>query len=149
MREREEKKTKYFAPLDDSYETLHRKEKEFEDTMDHLQNDLTSLENERGELKNKLKETTMKVLLEGIASKQNVSMSGQGGAGPMSFGPSVPAPVKDSPMLMRQLQDTQLALTSVREESYRSVSIFFFFYNFCILSVCVMTSGVLHFRKIS
>merc|ERR1739844_330810 len=74
--------------LDDSHETLKRKEKEFEDTVDHLQKDLDSLENERGELKNKLKETTMKVLLEGITSKQNVSMSGQGGAGPMSFGPS-------------------------------------------------------------
>merc|ERR1712223_2140158 len=84
---------------------------------DHLQKDLDSLENERGELKNKLKETTMKVLSEGIASKQNVSMGGQGG--PISFGPSVPAPVKDSPLLMRQLQDTQLALSSVREESYR------------------------------
>lgn len=118
-REAELMREKLQRKLDDSYETLHRKEKEFEDTMDHLQNDLTSLENERGELKNKLKETTMKVLLEGIASKQNVSMSGQGGAGPISFGPSVPAPVKDSPMLMRQLQDTQLALTSVREESYR------------------------------
>ena len=89
--------------------------------MDHLQKDLDSLENERGELKNKLKETTMKVLLEGIASKQNVSMS-QGG-GPISFGPSVPAPVKDSPLLMRQLQDTQLALSSVREESYRYIHI--------------------------
>ena len=105
--------------LDDAHETLKRKEKEFEDTMDHLQKDLDSLENERGELKNKLKETTMKVLLEGIASKQNVSMS-QGG-GPISFGPSVPAPVKDSPLLMRQLQDTQLALSSVREESYRYI----------------------------
>merc|ERR1712194_598119 len=108
-REAELMREKLQRKLDDSYETLHRKEIEFEDTMDHLQNDLTSLENERGELKNKLKETTMKVLLEGIASKQNVSMSGQGGAGPISFGPSVPAPVKDSPMLMRQLQDTQLA----------------------------------------
>merc|ERR1712110_271551 len=116
-REAELMREKLQRKLDDSYETLHRKEKEFEDTMDHLQKDLDSLENERGELKNKLKETTMKVLLDGIASKQNVSMS-QGG-GPISFGPSVPAPVKDSPLLMRQLQDTQLALSSVREESYR------------------------------
>ena len=116
-REAELMREKLQRKLDDAHETLKRKEKEFEDTMDHLQKDLDSLENERGELKNKLKETTMKVLLEGIASKQNVSMN-QGG-GPISFGPSVPAPVKDSPLLMRQLQDTQLALTSVREESYR------------------------------
>merc|ERR1712029_361479 len=64
--------------LDDAHETLKRKEKEFEDTMDHLQKDLDSLENERGELKNKLKETTMKVLLEGIANKHNVPPMNQG-----------------------------------------------------------------------
>ena len=67
----------------------------------------------------------MKVLLEGIANKHNVPPMNQGAAGPMSFGPSVPAPVKDSPLLMRQLQDTQLALTSVREESYRFVPVLF------------------------
>merc|ERR1719420_2223053 len=48
--------------LDDAHQTLKRKEKEFEDTMDHLQKDMDSLESERGELKNKLKETTMKAL---------------------------------------------------------------------------------------
>ena len=39
--------------------------------------------------------------------------------GPMSIGPSVPAPVKDSPMLARQVQDLQLALISIREEQSR------------------------------
>ena len=37
----------------------------------------------------------------------------------VSMGPSIPAPIKDSPMLMMQLQDCQLALASLREESYR------------------------------
>lgn len=32
-----------------------RKEKEFEETMDHLQNDIDSLESERGALREKLK----------------------------------------------------------------------------------------------
>lgn len=32
-----------------------RKEKEFEETMDHLQNDIDSLESERGALRDKLK----------------------------------------------------------------------------------------------
>lgn len=33
----------------------NRKEKEFEETMDHLQCDIDSLENERGQLRDKLK----------------------------------------------------------------------------------------------
>jgi dynactin 1 len=46
---------------------LRRKEKEFEETLDHLQTELESLESERGELRNKLKETSKKILLEGIS----------------------------------------------------------------------------------
>ncbi len=83
--------------LEDSQATLKRKEKEFEDTMEHLQRDLDSLESERGELKNKLKETTMKVLLEGIARgspSASPSLSSVSTAGPISIGPSIPAPVK-------------------------------------------------------
>ena len=125
-REAELMREKLQRKLDDAHETLKRKEKEFEDTMDHLQKDLDSLESERGELKNKLKETTMKVLLEGIARgspsmSSNASISGSvaSGVGPVSMGPSVPAPIKDSPLLTRQLQDLQLALASMREESYR------------------------------
>merc|ERR1711872_440096 len=36
--------------LDDAHNLLHRKEREFEETLDHLQNDIDSLESERGEL---------------------------------------------------------------------------------------------------
>jgi dynactin 1 len=123
-REAELMREKLQRKLDDSQTILKRKEKEFEDTMDHLQKDLDSLESERGELKNKLKETTMKVLLEGIARGSSPSMSSRdsisaASMGPMSMGPSIPAPVKDSPMLMRQLQDLQLALTAIKEDSYR------------------------------
>ena len=110
--------------LDDANETLKRKEKEFEDTMDHLQKDLDSLESEKGELNKKLKETTMNVLLQGLAGKGSPSRSGldhhrSGSTQDASLGPSLPAPIKDSPMLMMQLQDLQLALASLRQDSYR------------------------------
>lgn len=111
--------------LDDTQGLLKRKEKEFEETMDHLQKDLDSLESERGELKNKLKETTMKVLLDGIARGGGSSggspslISGSSSVGPMSIGPSVPTPVKDSPMLLRQMQDLQQALLVLKDETYR------------------------------
>ncbi|XP_012255651.2 dynactin subunit 1 isoform X2 [Athalia rosae] len=41
--------------LEEAQNQLKRKEKEFEETMDHLQTDIDSLENERGQLKEKLK----------------------------------------------------------------------------------------------
>ncbi|KOB76917.1 Dynactin, partial [Operophtera brumata] len=41
--------------LEDALNQLKRKEKEFEETMDHLQQDIDSLENERGALRDKLK----------------------------------------------------------------------------------------------
>ncbi|XP_039762314.1 dynactin subunit 1 isoform X3 [Pararge aegeria] len=41
--------------LDDAQNQLKRKEKEFEETMDHLQQDIDSLETERGALRDKLK----------------------------------------------------------------------------------------------
>ena len=66
-RESELMREKLQRKLDDANETLKRKEKEFEDTMDHLQKDLDSLESEKGELNKKLKETTMNVLLQGLA----------------------------------------------------------------------------------
>ncbi len=124
-RESELMREKLQRKLDDANETLKRKEKEFEDTMDHLQKDLDSLESEKGELSKKLKETTMNVLLQGLAGKGSPSRSGLdhhrsgSSADQMSLGPSLPAPIKDSPMLMMQLQDLQLALASLRQDSYR------------------------------
>ncbi|XP_072941306.1 dynactin subunit 1 [Epargyreus clarus] len=41
--------------LEDAHNQLKRKEKEFEETMDHLQQDIDSLETERGALRDKLK----------------------------------------------------------------------------------------------
>ncbi|KAJ0169858.1 hypothetical protein K1T71_014464 [Dendrolimus kikuchii] len=41
--------------LEDAHNQLKRKEKEFEETMDHLQQDIDSLESERGALRDKLK----------------------------------------------------------------------------------------------
>ena len=55
---------------------LKRKEKEFEETMDQLQNDIDSLESERGELKTKLKETTKKVFIESISRYSQLTTIG-------------------------------------------------------------------------
>ena len=129
-RDAEMVREKLHRKLDDTQALLKRKEKEFEETMDQLQTDIDSLENERGELKNKLKETTKKVLLEGISrGSSSIGSSGTGGSpssllgagigGPVSLGPSVPAPVRDSPMLLKQNRCLQMAILSAKEECYR------------------------------
>ena len=72
------------------------------------QTELESLESERGELRNKLKETTKKVLLEGISRQGLLASSGAaslGGSGALSLGPSVPNPVK---VILEALNDVQL-----------------------------------------
>ena len=43
------------SQLEEVKEALKKKEKDFEETMDHLQADIDALEIERGELKEKLK----------------------------------------------------------------------------------------------
>ena len=82
--------------LDDAHNRLKRKEKEFEETMDHLQADIDSLESERGELKDKVKQMSKKALIQGLSKSQMMS------EGPSSLGPSVPSPVRDSPLLIQQ-----------------------------------------------
>ncbi|XP_057330614.1 dynactin subunit 1 isoform X2 [Microplitis mediator] len=47
--------------LEEALNQLKRKEKEFEETMDHLQTDIDSLESEKGQLKEKLKSLGKKV----------------------------------------------------------------------------------------
>ena len=52
--------------LDDANQLLRRKERESEETLNHLQTDLESLESERSELKEKLKLIKKKELLQGL-----------------------------------------------------------------------------------
>jgi hypothetical protein len=51
----------------------YRKEREFEETMDSLQNDIDSLESERGELKDKVKQMSKKVLIQGLTKSHSIS----------------------------------------------------------------------------
>ena len=41
--------------------------------MDSLQNDIDSLENERGELKDKVKQMSKKVLIQGLTKSHSIS----------------------------------------------------------------------------
>merc|ERR1712240_350866 len=101
--------------LDDAHNLLHRKEKEFEETMDHLQADIDSLEAERGDLKDRMKMMSKKALIEGLTKSHITSAN----TGPNSLGPSVPSPVRDSPLLVQQLQDMSQAVESLQVTNAR------------------------------
>ena len=56
----------------------------------------------------------------GLTSPSSASSQPLASLQPMSLGPSVPMPVKDSPMLLQRLQEMQLALVTLKESSYRA-----------------------------
>jgi dynactin 1 len=101
--------------LDDCQMLMSRKEKEFEETMDHLQAYIDSLESERGELKEKYKSISKKVVTDILAKT-----TGPSGAASSMSGPSLAITVKDSPMLIQQVQDLRLALKHAQNELLRS-----------------------------
>jgi len=100
--------------LDDAHNLLKRKEKEFEETMDHLQADIEGLMSERSELKDRMKAMSKKALIEGLTKSASLSSPG-----PASLGPSVPSPVRDSPLLVQQLQDMRTCVASLQNSVAR------------------------------
>lgn len=86
--------------LEEARNNFKKKEKEFEETLDHLQTDIDSLENEKGEMKEKLKLFSKKAYLEGMSK----STSGSQLSSLQSLGPNLPAVVKDSPLLLQEIE---------------------------------------------
>lgn len=107
--------------LDEAKMLLKKKEKEFEETLDHLQADIDALETERGELKDKLKLISKKVILEGLSkttSFANLVASPTSPTVPGSASSNVVVS-RDSSLLSQQIQDLQLALKHLRNENLR------------------------------
>lgn len=93
-RDSDDRADKVQRQLDETKMLLLRKEKEFEESMDHLQADIDALEAERGELKDKLKAFSKKTLYKGLSE-------------------TVGLPVNAS---WPQLQDVKAALRYVHQE---------------------------------
>uniref|UniRef100_A0A1B6KU69 Dynactin subunit 1 n=1 Tax=Graphocephala atropunctata TaxID=36148 RepID=A0A1B6KU69_9HEMI len=95
--------------LEEAQKQMQRKEKEFEETMDHLQADIDSLESERGELKDKLKNYSKKVFIEGVKSSVvNASLS-----------TSQNTSVRESPLLLNEIRSLKLALKNEQSEKFK------------------------------
>ncbi|XP_064610266.1 dynactin subunit 1-like isoform X3 [Liolophura sinensis] len=107
--------------LDEANLQLKKKEKEYTETMDALVADVDALEQEKAELKERLKVLSKKTLLEGI-SRQSKDSAGQSPTTPTSPGGSpLPGPsmVKDSPFLLQQIQNLTEALAHLKHENAR------------------------------
>ncbi|KAK5644921.1 hypothetical protein RI129_006221 [Pyrocoelia pectoralis] len=98
--------------LEEAHNNYKKKEKEFEETLDHLQNDIDSLESEKGEMKEKLKVFSKKSILEGMAK----STSGSQLSSLQSLGPNLPAVVRDSPLLIQEI-DTLRKLFNIERQN--------------------------------
>uniref|UniRef100_A0A8C6YM21 Dynactin subunit 1 n=2 Tax=Nothoprocta TaxID=8806 RepID=A0A8C6YM21_NOTPE len=111
--------------LDETQTLLKKKEKEFEETMDALQADIDQLESEKVELKQRLNNQSKRTIeglrgapasgvasiVSGIAGGVGAAAAPAGGAGPVQ--------VKDSPLLLQQIDAMRLSIKHLKNENNR------------------------------
>lgn len=122
--------------LEDTQLLLKRKEKEFHETLEHLQSDMDTLEKEKAELKEKLMHSSKKTLLEGLAKTTTALPStspfasfGAAQLSQVSAAQSQAAPssaagagAKDSPHLLEQIATLRSALKHVTQDRARWIA---------------------------
>uniref|UniRef100_A0A803YBS1 Dynein associated protein domain-containing protein n=1 Tax=Meleagris gallopavo TaxID=9103 RepID=A0A803YBS1_MELGA len=111
--------------LDETQTLLKKKEKEFEETMDALQADIDQLESEKVELKQRLNNQSKRTIeglrgapASGVASIVS-GIAGGVGAGQAAGGSTGPVQVKDSPLLLQQIEALQLSIRHLKNENNR------------------------------
>ncbi|XP_053110527.1 dynactin subunit 1 isoform X1 [Hemicordylus capensis] len=121
----DERVEKIQTKLDETQALLKKKEKEFEETMDALQADIDQLEAEKLELKQRLSSQSKRTIeglrgapATGIASVIS-GITGGVGAGPLVMGGSGPVQVKDSPLLLQQIDAMQRSIKHLKNENNR------------------------------
>ncbi|CAK9807538.1 Dynactin subunit 1 [Anthophora quadrimaculata] len=112
QREHELNVEKLKRKLDEAVNQLKRKEKEFEETMDHLQTDIDSLEIERGQLKEKLKSVGKKTMMP-VSGADNMSSSVTTTFGIQSL---------DTKFLMQEITALKAALNSENQQKKKLMS---------------------------
>ncbi|XP_076295739.1 dynactin subunit 1 isoform X1 [Lasioglossum baleicum] len=98
--------------LDEAQNQLKRKEKEFEETMDHLQTDIDSLETERGQLKEKLKSIGKKSIMSSSGA-DNISGTGAVTSGIQSM---------DNKFLIQEISALKEALNNENRQKKKFMS---------------------------
>ncbi|XP_033149470.1 dynactin subunit 1 [Drosophila busckii] len=112
---------KWKQMYDDTNQKLQQKEKEFEETMDHLQSDIDALETEKSDLRDKLKlnsSVSGKSQLSdshSVASAHNLSTGTTAGSANVSYA----APAGTVPLVAEELQLLKCAFNNERNERLR------------------------------
>ncbi|XP_053407314.1 dynactin subunit 1-like isoform X3 [Mercenaria mercenaria] len=114
-RDADEKVDNIQRKLEDAQNLLRKKEKEFEQTMDALQADIDTLEQEKLELKERLSVLSKKTLLEGLTRQAGQSAAASSG----TLSPSSSFSVQDSPTLLAQIDSLKEALHNVKGDNLR------------------------------
>eukprot|EP00794_Sanderia_malayensis_P005248 gene5248-5912_t len=115
--------------LEAVYDEHAQKTKEYEETLDALQSDISSLDKENQDLRKRLDAYSKKSLLTDIArqAQGQTTIAGLVGspsksgavAKQMPGGQGVQIVLKDSPVILAQLESLKIALTQVRAENIR------------------------------
>ncbi|VDI33768.1 dynactin 1, partial [Mytilus galloprovincialis] len=98
--------------MDDQLAQFKKKEKQYEETLDSLQADIDALEQEKYELKERLKVLSKKSLLEGISRQASATS-------PLSPMGGMPTAIHESPVLQQQIVTLKEALKFTKNENIR------------------------------
>ncbi|KAG8453243.1 hypothetical protein GDO86_000031 [Hymenochirus boettgeri] len=124
-KEADDRVEKIQTKLDETQALLKKKEKEFEETMDALQADIDQLESEKAELRQRLNNQSKRTI-EGLRGSpaSGVASIVSGLAGGVVSGQSLmsgsgPVQVKDSPLLLQQIDTLRLSVKHLKQENNR------------------------------
>ncbi|KAE8628740.1 hypothetical protein XENTR_v10000196 [Xenopus tropicalis] len=122
-KEADDRVEKIQTKLEETQTVLKKKEKEFEETMDALQADIDQLESEKAELRQRLNNQSKRTI-EGLRGSpaSGVASIVSGLAGGVSSGQSLlngsgPVQVKDSPLLLQQIDALRLSMKHLKHEN--------------------------------
>ncbi|XP_041435271.1 dynactin subunit 1-like isoform X2 [Xenopus laevis] len=128
-KEADDRVEKIQTKLEETQTVLKKKEKEFEETMDALQADIDQLESEKAELRQRLNNQSKRTIegLRGVQAPGVASIvSGLAGAeeeqrgvssGQSLLNGSGPVQVKDSPLLLQQIDALRLSMKHLKQEN--------------------------------
>lgn len=122
-KEADDRVEKIQTKLDETQALLKKKEKEFEETMDALQADIDQLEAEKAELRQRLNNQSKRTI-EGLrgAPASGVASIVSGIAGGVVSGQAMlngsgPVQIKDSPLLLQQIDALRLSMKHLKQEN--------------------------------
>ncbi|XP_076460999.1 dynactin subunit 1-like isoform X2 [Babylonia areolata] len=118
-KEADERVDKIQRKLDEASVQFKKKEKEFEETYDTLQGEIDNLEQEKTELKERLRVLSKKTLLEGLTRQSSGHTAGGQSPSPVGSMHGSTSSLSDAPHIVQQMESLKEALIYVKHENVR------------------------------